>query len=323
MTSVERKTAEAIKQLRTHLCESQQQFSNRLGVAVRTVARYEAAKPPSGHVLLRLAQIANESGREDLRHTFLEAEEIEVSARVSPIAGAVRKLRYELGYTQQQLAEAIGLSTSAIAGAESRAYPGREVLTKLKVFAQTKGLVELEQTFSVAQDSYTAKVQAGRQAERQRAWEYRSEVFDSLQSIPGVDTENRGPMPVDLSWFLPLLLPGERETLEDLLLDLALNLLHRLEADQSAEMSSTLQEIGKKALRAKRYSRRGQTAEVVDYLHLDKIERLRHDLRFIADSLISRAPAEQLLALREMLRTLDAQITSEGVTQIEEKSLKE
>lgn len=73
MTPEEREVAEAIKALRAQLGESQQQFSNRLGVVVRTVARWELEQPPKGDVLLRLFDLSQEVGREDLMRVFAKA----------------------------------------------------------------------------------------------------------------------------------------------------------------------------------------------------------------------------------------------------------
>lgn len=92
MTPEEQKTAEAIKELRTHLGESQQEFSNRLGVVVRTVARYELEKPPRTDALLNLAAVAEAAGRNDLATVFRRARARFFWTRVENVnreAGAV------------------------------------------------------------------------------------------------------------------------------------------------------------------------------------------------------------------------------------------
>jgi transcriptional regulator with XRE-family HTH domain len=70
VTQDEQRLANAIKELRAHFQESQQQFSNRLGVTVRTVARYELEKPPPSDMLAKLASIAANAGRKDLAMIF-------------------------------------------------------------------------------------------------------------------------------------------------------------------------------------------------------------------------------------------------------------
>ena len=80
--------AEAIKALRAEFGESQQRFSDRIGVVVRTVARYEVQKPPTGEMLGKLAALADEVGRPDLRVVFTDAfwrelnEEIESKLQI-------------------------------------------------------------------------------------------------------------------------------------------------------------------------------------------------------------------------------------------------
>lgn len=73
VTRDDKEVAEAIKNLRTHLGESQQTFSNRLGVVVRTVARWELEVPPKGEILLRLFDLSQETGRDDLAQIFANA----------------------------------------------------------------------------------------------------------------------------------------------------------------------------------------------------------------------------------------------------------
>jgi transcriptional regulator with XRE-family HTH domain len=88
VTREEQHVAEAIKALRAEFGESQQRFSDRIGVVVRTVARYEVQKPPTGEMLSKLAALADEVGRPDLRVVFTDAfwrelnEEIESKLQI-------------------------------------------------------------------------------------------------------------------------------------------------------------------------------------------------------------------------------------------------
>ncbi len=52
--------ASAVRKLRTLLGETQQEFANTVKTAIRTIARYETVRPPSGEVLLQLAAIAKD-----------------------------------------------------------------------------------------------------------------------------------------------------------------------------------------------------------------------------------------------------------------------
>ncbi len=65
--------SEALIHLRSTYGESQQAFSNRLGLALNTIAKYESVKPPTGVVLLKFASMAAEKGRKDLVKVFERA----------------------------------------------------------------------------------------------------------------------------------------------------------------------------------------------------------------------------------------------------------
>lgn len=94
VTREEQEVAEAIKALRAELDESQQQFSDRLGVVVRTIARYELEKPPGGEVLSRLATIARDAKRPDLQLVFTNAFWRELNDQIG------RKLKIEVPRVQ-------------------------------------------------------------------------------------------------------------------------------------------------------------------------------------------------------------------------------
>ena len=71
MTDLELKLAVAIRELRLAINETQQRFSDRVDVVVRTVARWELEKPPSNAAMLfRLAEVARGTSREDLARVF-------------------------------------------------------------------------------------------------------------------------------------------------------------------------------------------------------------------------------------------------------------
>jgi transcriptional regulator with XRE-family HTH domain len=64
---------DAVKSLRWHLSESQQEFSNRLGFSIRALANYEKDRIPGAVALQRLLEVADEAGRGDLADVFREA----------------------------------------------------------------------------------------------------------------------------------------------------------------------------------------------------------------------------------------------------------
>jgi transcriptional regulator with XRE-family HTH domain len=96
VTRDEKQLAEAVKQLRNHLGESQQRFSDRVGVVVRTIARYELEKAPIGEILIKFAEIANEAGRPDLRLTFQNAYTKEITANLERVSKSGKRLGREI-----------------------------------------------------------------------------------------------------------------------------------------------------------------------------------------------------------------------------------
>ena len=66
-------TSEAVKALRAELNESQQEFSNRLHMALGTIAHYEiGTRQPDYIATLKLYRVACEAGRRDLAALFLQ-----------------------------------------------------------------------------------------------------------------------------------------------------------------------------------------------------------------------------------------------------------
>ncbi len=65
--------AESVRELRNALGESQQAFACRMRTAIRTIARYETARPPKGKALADLFRIAANNGNPELANVFREA----------------------------------------------------------------------------------------------------------------------------------------------------------------------------------------------------------------------------------------------------------
>jgi transcriptional regulator with XRE-family HTH domain len=156
VTAEDREVAEGVRALRASLKESQQQFSNRLGVSISTIARYELQNPPQGNMLKRLAELAIQAGREDLSIIFEKAL-LEASDPRSPIAEAIRSLRIDLGDTQQEFAHRTGLSVVSIARYETNALPKKAVLTRLIKIAEDAGRNDLQSIFQRASSAEPAE----------------------------------------------------------------------------------------------------------------------------------------------------------------------
>jgi len=65
--------ADAVKQLREHLGDSQQAFATRVGLSIRAVANYEKDRIPTGEVLTALYRVARASGEDRLAKIFWNA----------------------------------------------------------------------------------------------------------------------------------------------------------------------------------------------------------------------------------------------------------
>lgn len=75
--------SEALRSLRVvGLNESQQEFAQRLNIAIRTVARYESGQPPHGKALGKLARLALDLGFNDQAAVFRVALENDMGVPV-------------------------------------------------------------------------------------------------------------------------------------------------------------------------------------------------------------------------------------------------
>jgi transcriptional regulator with XRE-family HTH domain len=255
VTAGQRKIAQAIRDLRGHLQESQQAFSNRLDVSVRTVARYEIDRPPRGIMLLRLAEIAEKAERHDLGRVFKDSEEIENASRKSPFAGAIRALRAALGDTQQQLAARADVALPTIALAETSGFPGEVVLGKLRQVAKDHNLPEIEAALEwrefpeVAEErTFQLELEASRREVRESATIIRDRAFDVLESFVAVDNEEdrivvggaeiAPQLLIIVNWLLSRVNDEERLNLEVLLLDIAIKVVQRLCSDPKSSVDA-------------------------------------------------------------------------------------
>jgi transcriptional regulator with XRE-family HTH domain len=71
--------SELVIRLRNSLGESQQAFSNRLGLALQTIARWETSGQPKGEALLTLARVADEQNQPELAQGFQDAYAREIA----------------------------------------------------------------------------------------------------------------------------------------------------------------------------------------------------------------------------------------------------
>jgi transcriptional regulator with XRE-family HTH domain len=71
--------SQAVRDLRSAIGVTQQEFASRFPTAIRTVARWENNQPPRGQALVRLAQMAAGLGHEELAGRFVQALQLEMA----------------------------------------------------------------------------------------------------------------------------------------------------------------------------------------------------------------------------------------------------
>jgi transcriptional regulator with XRE-family HTH domain len=103
--------SQSIKTLRENMNLTQPEFASRLGIAIRTVARWEKDQPPHGEILTRLAQIADARDLNEIAGCFVAelrtektghyaSTEPELKAWVEGVEIAFR-LRYSKAVTEK------------------------------------------------------------------------------------------------------------------------------------------------------------------------------------------------------------------------------
>jgi transcriptional regulator with XRE-family HTH domain len=88
MPSAKSEISAAVRALLTALGESQQAYAYRMKTAIRTIARYEANKPPKGLMLAAFLHLAVAAGQPDLGEVFRKAlyEQIQGTYGLTPSA---------------------------------------------------------------------------------------------------------------------------------------------------------------------------------------------------------------------------------------------
>ncbi|HUD74279.1 MAG TPA: helix-turn-helix domain-containing protein [Terracidiphilus sp.] len=71
--------SQAVRRLRLGLGDTQQQFANRLGLAISTVVRYELSRPPSGKALAQLDRLATDHCLDECALIFRNAIRVELA----------------------------------------------------------------------------------------------------------------------------------------------------------------------------------------------------------------------------------------------------
>lgn len=146
MSPGDRELIEGVRSLRVALGEAQQQFSNRLGVSIATVVRYESQTPPRGPILGRLAKIAAESQQPALSTLFISALDRNLEGK-EPVARALINLRTKLGETRRAFAARAGLSVISVSRYETNKMPSVPILERLAEIAKEHGCEDESRVF--------------------------------------------------------------------------------------------------------------------------------------------------------------------------------
>ena len=129
--------SDAVREVRAALGMTQQAFANHMQVALTTIARYETGRAPTGVILRKLAEVAEQNGRPDLgnifrRHLMLQLgsalgrrfrEDLELYRRSYSETDITRveEIRAELAGMMERLEPALsGDAAAAAAGIRDR-----------------------------------------------------------------------------------------------------------------------------------------------------------------------------------------------------------
>jgi transcriptional regulator with XRE-family HTH domain len=88
--------SQAVRRLRVALGDTQQEFANRLGLAISTVVRYELTRPPRGKALAQLERLARDFGLKECALVFSNALVDELAPNIlgaDPEASGFQKAR--------------------------------------------------------------------------------------------------------------------------------------------------------------------------------------------------------------------------------------
>ena len=136
--------SQAIRDLRATLRVTQQEFAYRVPTAIRTVARWENNQPPRGQALVRLAQMAEAQGLDEIARKLVRALQLEMTSHNATDQPQLKgwldglevafRYRHRLGERWTALAvkiiEAVDYATGAAHEVGSREGPEFEDLSR-------------------------------------------------------------------------------------------------------------------------------------------------------------------------------------------------
>jgi transcriptional regulator with XRE-family HTH domain len=114
---------ECIRSLRETMGMTQEKLAWKMGLTVRTIARYENDSPPKGDALAKFRDLALDYGRQDLAIIFM-------GAQVHEVASAFEDFASEWGAGEIFRAIIFGLSKDILSGEGYFQQPFRQQLLK-------------------------------------------------------------------------------------------------------------------------------------------------------------------------------------------------
>jgi transcriptional regulator with XRE-family HTH domain len=147
----------AVFALRSKLGLSQQAMSQELGMAMVTIAKYEAGRVPDFLSLVKLEKLARRSRNEEIAEIFRSAliENLGVWGEAGntlslSIGETVKKLRQNLQLSQEALARAIDVTVRSVSRYEAGEEADVRSLSKLEEYATAIGAHEEAKNFKHA-----------------------------------------------------------------------------------------------------------------------------------------------------------------------------
>ncbi len=116
-----------IRRFRLELGETQESLAHRMGLTVRTIARYEADQPPKGKALKRFIGLAKEAGKSEFVETFWKFTEADYGLAA---ARQMTDIFLELVMARRGLSAALGAGTLKEARAQISA--AADILRKIE-----------------------------------------------------------------------------------------------------------------------------------------------------------------------------------------------
>jgi transcriptional regulator with XRE-family HTH domain len=139
---------EAVRSLRQHLSDTQQQFAARLNLAISTVVRYELSRPPRGKLLVQFERLATEHGLDTEAAVFHNALDVELLGALGDAGGSDTAKDHEpgadtLGPENENERKLVQRLLRKVRGHSGKHYPESVTMAVRRVVAQIYAVMDL------------------------------------------------------------------------------------------------------------------------------------------------------------------------------------